>query len=119
MTENEDAKPRYIPACRDKTKIIPWYDFFLSKVVVVSASCREKTSKIYPSIRSPGKETPPSFRHLCMLYVLNPKLGDFFAEIGYGRSYLGQKRGRFAVSIVNLCRYKIGLIISATRDLPA
>ena len=53
------------------------------------------------------------------LLLLNPKLGDFFTGSGYGRSYLGQKRGRFAVSIVNLCRYRIGLIISATRDLPA
>ena len=27
--------------------------------MVVSAACREKKSKIYPSIRSPSKETPP------------------------------------------------------------
>ena len=54
-----------------------------------------------------------------ILKLLNPKLGDFFSEIGYGRSCFGQKRGRFAVSIVNLCRYRIQLIISATRDLPA
>ena len=26
-----------------------------------------------------------------VLFLLNPKLGDFFAGIGYGRSHLGQK----------------------------
>ena len=37
--------------------------FFLSKLLVVSAACREKKSKIYPSIRSPGKETPPLIQY--------------------------------------------------------
>ena len=44
MTENEGAEPRYMPACQDTTKIIPWYDFLL-KLVVVSAACREKSQK--------------------------------------------------------------------------
>ena len=65
MTEHEGAEPRYMPACQDTTKIIPWYDF-LSVLVVVSAACRGKKSKMYPSTRSPGKETlpPPDATHL-------------------------------------------------------
>ena len=54
----EGVEPRYVPACRDTTKIVPGYDF-LSKLVVVSAACREKKSKMYPSTRSPGKRLPP------------------------------------------------------------
>jgi len=54
-----------------------------------------------------------------LTHLHNPKLGDFLAGIGHGRPYLDQKRGRFAVSFVNVCWFTIGMIISATKDLPA
>ena len=54
MTEHEGAAPRHMPVRRDTTQMMPRCDVLL---VLVSTACREKQSNIYPSTRSPGKET--------------------------------------------------------------